>query len=339
MRLLHLVVATFLATSLLGQQTAEDFTVIDTDGQIHRLYADHLDQGQTVVIKLFFVACPPCNSIASSVQDLYETWGEGEYDVEFLEITTIESDDDQDVDTYKDIHSLTFPGISADGMAAEAVLPYKTGVYGPYFGTPSFAVIAPDGSIQFSLSFSQLDAAIAATGATGGQTAPDPTSVSLDFVHPGGKSVDEQYLNAKLHPAGQTFPSYDITFLTNGSHQFNYPSPAFPTISNPTITVTSDAPAFTGGVSAVDLVKVNKHILDLIPFEHDWQLLASDLTGNATVSASDIVNLRKLILGIITELPGQQPGQIIMESSKPLLANPGQSSIIQFDVIKIGDVD
>ncbi|MBK9106499.1 MAG: redoxin domain-containing protein [Saprospiraceae bacterium] len=49
---------------ILTAQTAPDFTVTDIHGQVHHLYADYLNQGKTVVIKIFFTTCPPCNSIA-----------------------------------------------------------------------------------------------------------------------------------------------------------------------------------------------------------------------------------------------------------------------------------
>ena len=68
-------------------QLAPDFTVTDTEGQTHQLYADYLNQGKSVLIKIMFTTCPPCNSIAPLMEPFYQEWGAGEYDVEFFEMS------------------------------------------------------------------------------------------------------------------------------------------------------------------------------------------------------------------------------------------------------------
>ena len=334
-----LLVASILICGNLSAQQVHDFTVTDTDGVVHNIYTDHLDQGQTVVIKLFFVACPPCNSIAASVQGLYEDWGEGQYDVEFMEITTRTNDDDMDVQTFKNTHGITFPGISADGDAPAAVDPIKNGDYGPYFGTPSFAVISPDGTINYGLSFSQLNSAIAATGATGSDEPTPPTTINISYSHPTGKTLNAEYLTATLHPAGQSSPSYNLSQITSGSLSFDYPSDLIPVISNPTITITTDAPANTGGLSALDLVKIRKHILNFEPLTIPWQLIAADVTGEGNSSSLDIVRLRKVILGFEDEFPNQLSGYKITNDVHSITPNPGNVININVEVIKRGDVD
>ena len=334
-----LLVAALLICGNLSAQQVHDFTVIDTDGEVHNIYTDHLDNGQTVVIKVFFVACPPCNSIAPSVQSLYEEWGEGEYDVEFIEATTRSNDDDMDVNTYKNTHGLTFPGISADGNAPALVDPIKNGDYGPYFGTPSFAVIAPDGTINYGLSFSELNGAIAATGAIGpGQIEP-PTTVNLSYSHPSGKTLNLDYLTATLHPSGQTSPSYNLNQITNGSLSFAYPSTEIPLMNNPTISITTDAPANTGGLSALDIVKIRKHILGFEELTTPWQLIAADVTGEGNSSSLDIVRLRKVVLGFEDEFPNQLSGYKIINEVNAIIPNPGNTVSINVEVVKRGDVD
>lgn len=323
----------------LSSQQVHDFTVTDTDGVIHNIYTDHLDQGQTVVIKLFFVACPPCNSIAPSVQSLYEDWGEGEYDVEFMEITTRSNDDDMDVQTFKNTHGITFPGISDDGDAPDAVDPIKNGDYGPYFGTPSFAVISPDGIINYGLSFGQLNSAIAATGATGSGEVQPTTTINISYSHPTGKALNNDYLTATLHPAGLSSPSYDISQITSGSLSFEYPSVLIPEMNNPTITITTNAPANTGGLSALDIVKMRKHILGFEPFILPWRMAAADVTGEGNSSALDIVRLRKVVLGFEDEFPNQLSGYKITNEEYSITPNPGNVINIDVEVIKRGDVD
>jgi thiol-disulfide isomerase/thioredoxin len=66
----------FLFSSLFSfaQPLAPDFTVTDSHGNVHHLYADYLNQGKTVMIEVFFTTCPPCNSIAPYLEPLYQEW-------------------------------------------------------------------------------------------------------------------------------------------------------------------------------------------------------------------------------------------------------------------------
>jgi len=73
-----------LSVSLAFGQTAPDFTITDTDGVEHSLYADYLDQGKTVIIDLFFADCPPCHGLAPTLENIYQDWGAGQYDVQFI---------------------------------------------------------------------------------------------------------------------------------------------------------------------------------------------------------------------------------------------------------------
>ncbi|MBK9254597.1 MAG: T9SS type A sorting domain-containing protein [Saprospiraceae bacterium] len=55
------------------------------------------------------------------------------------------------------------------------------------------------------------------------------------------------------------------------------------------------------GVSTLDLVLIQRHILGLQKFNSPYQLLAADINNSRSITASDLVNLRKLILGVTTE--------------------------------------
>jgi len=183
-QILSVIILFFCATILDAQDTAPNFIITDTEGQEHNLYEDYLDNGTTVVIKLFFTSCPPCKSIAPHVQQLYEDWGEGNFDVEFFELSTQSFDHDPRINTYKNTYGITFPGAGIDGGGLAALAPYLSGDFGPYFGTPQFAVIAPDGTVTFGVGGSgntgrinALNDAIEATGAEGGVVVQAPTTV------------------------------------------------------------------------------------------------------------------------------------------------------------------
>lgn len=57
------------------------------------------------------------------------------------------------------------------------------------------------------------------------------------------------------------------------------------------------------GVSTFDLVLINQHILGLVLFTSPYTIIAADANRSRSLSTFDIVELRKLILGIYTELP------------------------------------
>ncbi len=110
-------------------QTAPDFTVTDTDGQVHHLYTDYLNQGKSVMIKIMFTTCPPCNSIAPLMEPLYQEWGAGEYDVEFFEMTDKSFDTNALMEAFAAQYNETFPSISMQGNSLPTVQPYKNGTF------------------------------------------------------------------------------------------------------------------------------------------------------------------------------------------------------------------
>ncbi len=57
------------------------------------------------------------------------------------------------------------------------------------------------------------------------------------------------------------------------------------------------------GVSTLDLVLIQKHILGIQSLDSPYKLIAADINNNNGVSAVDLIELRKLILGIYDELP------------------------------------
>ncbi len=52
------------------------------------------------------------------------------------------------------------------------------------------------------------------------------------------------------------------------------------------------------GVSTFDLVMMSKHILGVEPLKTPYQLIAADVNKSGTITTSDVVELRKMILGV-----------------------------------------
>ncbi len=69
------------------------------------------------------------------------------------------------------------------------------------------------------------------------------------------------------------------------------------------------------GVSTLDLVFIQRHILEIEEFDNPYDIIASDLTGNDKVSSADLLALRKMVLGIISEWPQDIGNWVFVDSS------------------------
>jgi len=87
---------------------------------------------------------------------------------------------------------------------------------------------------------------------------------------------------------------------TNAQGQYNFPNvPAGGTYVLTPVRDTNDL----NGVTTVDLVLIANHILSLETLNSPWKIIASDINRNNSVTPLDIVEGRKLILGIYPTLP------------------------------------
>ncbi len=60
---------------------------------------------------------------------------------------------------------------------------------------------------------------------------------------------------------------------------------------------------FLNGVTTLDLVLIQQHVLGISALDSPFKIIAADINSDARVTAIDLVELRKLILGVYTELP------------------------------------
>ncbi len=109
------------------------------------------------------------------------------------------------------------------------------------------------------------------------------------------------------------------------------------------------------GVSTLDLLRIQRHLLGIENFDHPNQYIAADANRSGTVTAIDILELRKLILGIYEELPENSSWRFIdkdyqfTDPNNPLAESfpetyaiaPFEASTAQVDftAIKIGDLN
>ncbi|MEM9548097.1 MAG: HYR domain-containing protein [Bacteroidota bacterium] len=109
---------------------------------------------------------------------------------------------------------------------------------------------------------------------------------------------------------------------------------------------------YLNGVNTLDLVIIQRHILELQQLDSPYKVIAADINGDQEVKVTDILELRKLILGIYVELPENEswrfvdkyqefddiyaPWPIIEDLELPFVQNDLLEN--DFIAIKVGDV-
>jgi hypothetical protein len=71
------------------------------------------------------------------------------------------------------------------------------------------------------------------------------------------------------------------------------------------------------GVSTLDLVMIQRHVLGLDNLNSGYKLVAADINNDQQITAVDLIELRKLILGIYTSLPDNESWRFI-DAKQPL---------------------
>ncbi len=107
------------------------------------------------------------------------------------------------------------------------------------------------------------------------------------------------------------------------------------------------------GVSTLDILLIQKHILGLIPITSPYKLIAADVNNSESVSAADLIQIRKLILGVTAEYQSNdswrfvEQDYVFADASNPWpfeevidLNSLDQSTYdADFVAVKIGDVN
>jgi len=138
---------------------------------------------------------------------------------------------------------------------------------------------------------------------------------------------------------------------TNGVGQFIFP--AMPVGGTYTVTPEKNDD-WSNGVSTLDLIRIQKHLLGIQHLGSPYKLIAADANNSGSVSAVDLVMLRKLILGTITEIDNNTSWRFVdaaysfLDPSNPFdeefpesyeISALTTSMAIDFKAIKVGDVN
>ncbi len=108
------------------------------------------------------------------------------------------------------------------------------------------------------------------------------------------------------------------------------------------------------GVSTLDIVKMQRHILGIETFTSEWHYLAADVNADKRITASDISSVRKLILGIDRKYKNSLAWNLIKSDYQfPDKTDPwieplpneytisslsGDMNYVNFTGVKVGDV-
>ena len=120
----------------------DNFTVTDIYGQSYTLY-DLTSQGKYVFLDFFYVDCASCQSKISILNEFWDKYGCGEYEIFCLAINK-GYDNDADVENFENLYggeTHHAPAISGDGGAAEVTETFDVNVFS------TFCLIAPDNKL------------------------------------------------------------------------------------------------------------------------------------------------------------------------------------------------
>jgi len=339
-------------SAFLYAQTAPDFILTDSRGVQHVLYQDYLDQGQSVVLKIFFTSCPPCNAIAPDLQELYVEWGEGMHDVQFIELSDKSFDTDSRVNSYKDRHSSTIPAAGASGGSLDAVDPYSRAPIGPYFGTPTFVVIAPDGTYEFDVParIPDIDAAIARTGAEKPESNQRQFAFNVELLEcPSQLTPNATNITVELRPIagapdGVAAQTLKVPVTSEGFVQLTVDE--LPDFAFYEYKLLNDNDIDCGnpanGLNTLDLIAIQRHILGTRPFEDVCRLSASDADGNENINVLDLLEIQKVLLGLASEFERAETCFIASGCNsewRPLADDPESTCNEPFYLIRLGNVN
>jgi hypothetical protein len=109
------------------------------------------------------------------------------------------------------------------------------------------------------------------------------------------------------------------------------------------------------GLTTFDIVLIMKHILGTQPLDSPYKIIAADVNRSGSVTTLDVIQLRQIILSVITEFPSNTSWRFVPKSHVfPNPANPWQTPLPEllryesllgphyeedFIAIKVGDVD
>ncbi len=111
-----------------------------------------------------------------------------------------------------------------------------------------------------------------------------------------------------------TEPGFPRVFDTDDQGTFSFAQ--LPMGANYSLTARRDD-EFLNGVSTIDIVAIQQHILGNSNLSNPYHIIAADVDNNGIVSVSDLITLRQVLLGVIPSFPnGQGAWRFVDQSFK-----------------------
>lgn len=107
---------------------------------------------------------------------------------------------------------------------------------------------------------------------------------------------------------------------------------------------------YLNGVSTLDLIHIQRHILGIEQFDSPYKMIAADVDKSKSISVIDMLHLRKLILGVYDVLPQNNSWRFVESNQELPVSNPwninentdmlslDNDRVQSFVGVKIGDV-
>ena len=144
--------------------------------------------------------------------------------------------------------------------------------------------------------------------------------------------------------------TYSNQMMTQGNGHYAFMAP----INSDYVVSSEKDDDALNGVSTLDLVLIQKHILDTRPLDSPYKVIAADANNNGSVSAVDLITIRKVILGLKEGFPNDDMPWRFVDANQswedPMSPFPYSQSISikdhdttmpnnNFIAVKIGDVN
>lgn len=170
-----------------------------------------------------------------------------------------------------------------------------------------------------------------------------------DSLIVGGKIVNTS--NKPVKDVLVTLEGSEQTMLTgdNGNYKFNKVAKGGSYILTPT-----KNDDYMNGISTLDIVYIQRHILDIEKLNNPYKKVAADVNNDQRITASDLTELRKLILGVTDSFANNNSWKIFDKSYNffdptyaeteilPMAYNLERiqhDMMVDFIAVKVGDVD
>ena len=151
----------------------------------------------------------------------------------------------------------------------------------------------------------------------------------------------EQPVRNVIVTADSNEPEFPMSSVTDadGNYSIDIPDNA-----NFTVGASKDTD-YLNGITTLDLVLIQRHLLDIQPFVSPYQHVAGDVNDDSRITASDLTELRKLILGVSPDFTNQSwrfpvSGTAVDTDGRIAFTETAENAYtVDFVAVKIGDVN